>query len=726
MFNFSDNYYERKCYLQREQVPTQSVMKKKMSPALANVYFKSMRPKLKVLAGLEPPMKGGGSDWFAPPSELLKGRVVLKPMKKEFLTKLGYNGIDFFGEKLVAHYKKCLEEEKKQALLDSDTNWKRRIEAACRQQWEDTSKESASYNTNQIRHAFHEFTYLYSTSINKIESLLYDAAIEEIKRIKDETHKNMTMRLEKLVKVQATELYDIYSEKLAKEKARLKALFIEKLEQSRSAMGVQLHDINVEKHLAIEKLRNYLECQNLACRVYVALKEKEVCEKEMQHSKRQHEKKVKLLKEEIAMKDFEILLANEKESKREAFNKIWQKKICEVIKKLQIFIAYCLHSLPDHAEFFVNMEKLMMLQLNEAMENPSAESVFVVEDDQFHTPVPRPHPFFLFCDKGYKPTLDQDLCPKHCSSSASQLPVIVVNKRCIYAACDNFEIFTDKIKQYIHGKRGDDKDFIDDHDSTFDVPVKFTQSTQLAELKLKSSLMQVLQKEHPNLRNLETECLLCKVPHCFCDRVEAKGVPTETHYTGTEKEPSSHSIPSGIKIESRAVELRHDRQPKWESYLDYIEPRKCKCPKTAKKNLREHLPAYMRNTSIFESSELPLYERCSLTTLKHLVKKRQGKRTPQKPIQVESKTRDICTQYSDHEFDLLCTCISDDEVDRLYRELFKELKTGSFQIVDGSFPAVNIDETSSNFATDRAYSLRNLLATSPDLEEIFRKKDCYF
>lgn len=722
MFRLSDNFYQRKCYLKQNEVPTQSVMKNKMSPPLANVYFKSMIPKLKVLAGLEPPMRGGGSDWYVPPEDLLQGRAAMRPERNEYLKKLGFNGISYFGEKIVALHHKSMDEEKEKALLESDQTWKDNIETSCRQQWEDTSKESAKKNTEKIQSAFQEFTTLYTTSITKIETLMFEATVEEIKRIREEAFQKMTVRYQTYLKQQATMLYDRYTEKLNAEKARLKAKFIENLALTRTNIGAQLHDINVEKHVAIEKLRNLLECQNLACQVYVALKEREVCEKEMELSKHEHQKKAKALKETIAMKDFEIRLAKEKERKRQEFNQIWQKKVCEVVKKFQMFVSYCLNSLPDHADFFLNMEKLMMLQLDSALENPCAESIFITDEDLFHTPIPRPHPFFLFCDKGYKPHLKQDLCPKHCTSSASQLPVVVVNKRCIYAACDNFEKFSDKIKQYIHGHRGDDKDFIDDHDYACNIPVTYTQSQQILELKLESSIMQILQKEHPNLKELQTECCICKIPYCFCSRLQATKMPSDVTVEPV-KEDSIHSIPSGNKLETRKSELVLEREPKIESYIDFVETKKCKCARTAKKNLREHLPAYMRKMSIFEDPALPHYEPCSVATLKSLVRKAQRKRTPPIPVIVPSRTKEVATQYSDQEFDILCTCFSMDEIERLFKDIFVANKPiDDLQLSSSS----DLHKEASSFATERALSLRQLLAGSPNLEEIFKKPDCDF
>ncbi|XP_060805720.1 uncharacterized protein LOC132902882 [Amyelois transitella] len=735
MSKLSDEYYERNCFLKTETVPTQSVMKKRMTPALAKVYFNSMRPKLKVLAGLAPPMKGGGNDWFIPPEELLKGRVVMKPMKKEFLSKLGFDGIAHFGEKIVADHNRRMAEYKKKKLQESDEYWKNTIDAKCRQEKEECEMNAARENTKKIELAFHQYCFMYSTSLTKLEDLLFTAAIRDIKRVKAEALQYMRTRYETMLKQQATTLYDYYTERLMNEKDRLKSEFIRNLEEARTNLGHQIHDINVEKHLAIEKLRNLLECQNLACQVYVALKEREVCAKEIQELKQIHTKETRRLKEQMAVKDFEIQLAREKEQKRLEFQNIWYKKICEVVKKFQLFVSYSLKELPEYADFFINTEKLLLMQFNEIVESPvECGNIFECEkQSSFHTPIPQPHPYFLFCDKSYKPNIDQNLCPKHCTSSASQLPVIVVNKRCIYAACDTFEMFTDKVIRYMHGKRGDDSDFADYRDYRYSVPVKCTQSDQIHELKLESSLLQLLQNEWTNVRKLSLECCKCKIPYCFCSRLDASPLPNNPE-PSTVSSQTLKSLPSGNKIVLRSVELEHERQPKWESFMEYVKSKKCKCSKMAKKHLQEHLPPYMRQMSIYEAPDLPNYEICDLDTLRKLVKRAQGKRTPPpEPEKPEPRTRDVETQYSDLNLEYLCTCLSDEEADNFLQTFIRESKLFDSnltktrcKVVSASLTPSYLGQETPSFATRRAYSLKDLLDESPKLEEIFRKKDCKF
>lgn len=727
--NLSENYHLRKCYLKTDTVPTMTMMKKKMSEKLAAVYFKTMTPQEKVIAGLEPSLKGGGGDWFVPPQELLIGRNVLKPTTKDVLSKLNHKGIDILGSHQFKKHRKLLEREREELMLDCDINHRTDVQLISSAIAESTAQEAEKKNTERMIEAFGYFTQLYRESLGKFELLFHEAAIAEIQRTRESTIRYMEKHFADALKTQATDLYNQYAERLEGAKTELKNQFINTLEIMRTAMGDNLHDLNLDKHLAIENLRKYLECQKLACQVYVALKERDKCAQETKAANRKHKKEVRELDEKLALVDFELYLARNKEKKRKEIVTIWQKKICHVIKKFQVFVSYCLSTLPDHAEFFINMEKLMLIQLSHVLEKPTAESIIEIEEEKFHTPIPIPQPFYLFCDRGVKTDVDEKLCPKRAASSASQMPVIVINKRCMYAACDNFEEFNTKIKQYIHGARGDDADFEDNAIYPLYVPVKYTSSTQLLDLKLESSLLQVLQQELPNIRSLPVKPdfhdFSCLCAPCYIPYIDGRESPLQTL-------SSKDSAKKPVRI-SRSVELIHERQPKWESYFNYVEAKKCMCTKKAMKHLSANLPPYMQKTSKYDQAEIPKYEMCSVAELKMLVKAARNESTPPPSVAPgPSKTKNVGTQFEDIELAILCSCFNDIEIDKIFSELtinptgaVSPISTNDeFKVVDST--SSYLDKRESSFITDRILSLRNIVEDMPDLTEIFNKKDCSF
>lgn len=664
----SQIYRLRKCFLERDQTPTQSLMKKHMSPALAKVYFKSMSPKLKVYAGLEPPLIGGGTSWYIPPQDLLQQRVILKPFKQEYMSKLTYLGVDTFGMEIMAAYRKSMEEERDKILLQSSLDWKQQLEEFSRFHKLACANKAATVHRVFIRNALREFRCLYSTSITKVEGILLNASFETIEKSREEIIQKMQAKYEVLLREQAGYINELYSKKLARKKARLKKKFRHELETKSKVIKENLHDLNIEKHVAIEKLRKHLECQTMASQVYVTLLERQECSKQIELIKRKHNKKTKILESEVAYKGFQIRYAQEKEKKQLEYEAMWKAKVAQVLKSFQRLISYCLHLLPEHAEFFINIEKLMLLQLEDALVCPCVPSIIIKDVESVHNPTPRPHPFYLLGDKNNKPNINQNLCPKHCTSSSSQLPVIVINKRCIYSACDNFEQLADKLKDFGYDRFCDD--IQDNYDYRHQLPVKYTLSQQLLELQLESSLFQLLQQEIENARDVSIECAECNKPFCFCSLSSLKStdLPIQAEYDPATKEGVAEPPLTTKPIQPEKLTLTDEdkvkfgREPKIQSYARFIKSKKCDCTKVAKKHLLENLPVYMRTKSIYDAPELLSYEVCTLVQLKNLVSTALGT-MPKRQVKSTELNKEMGTQTSDYEFESLCICFSDDSIE---------------------------------------------------------------
>lgn len=75
-------------------VPTQTEVKYRMGENLANVLFDSILPALKPYLGVCPPLKGPGDDLWLSPSDLLIGKVKLKPpLTSKHIKALTHEGI---------------------------------------------------------------------------------------------------------------------------------------------------------------------------------------------------------------------------------------------------------------------------------------------------------------------------------------------------------------------------------------------------------------------------------------------------------------------------------------------------------------------------------------------------------------------------------------------------------------------------------------------------------
>lgn len=658
----TENRLSRECYLKGNTVPTISVIQKNMKPALADVYFKSMNQQLKIISGLEPPLKGGGSCWYIPPNDLLQGRAVLKPLNAEYLKQLNWRGIDEISMKKILGYRKRMVSETEQALHDNDEQWKNIVTTECEVHSRNCSLKESEAVSKYIVNAFSTFDILYRTSLTKLGAILADAAIKKVKEARSKAQYDMQVKYEDLLQKQSVYLTNKYTKKLSEEKEKIKVNFVQDLEKTRASCYEKLHDINLEKYVAVEKLRHFLESQKRGCQIYVAMKERQEHLKEIYSSKHEHIKKSKTLTKKMQTKDLHIHHAGQKETKQAEFIRIWQKKVCRVVKNFQMFILYCLKTMPEQADFFINMEKLMLIQLNESLQDPGVENIFETDYPRFHAPEPNPHPFYIFCENNNKPRVRKELCPKHCTSSASQFPVIVINKQCIYTNCDNSKQFTDTIKANVNDTIPSDASSEDDN-CDFAIPVKYSSSQQLQELKLESSLMQVLEQEIANIQNVKFVCPVCKIPHCSeCNR-SVPYSPTNSQSQTQSESLASLESPSSISL-TKQEELAYTRGSKVESYMKYVQSNKCYCSKLAKKHLLEQLPAYMRKMSNYDTLELLSYKPCSALEFKTLVQLENGNKY-RRPKLTEPKTKEVACQYTDLEYKYLCYCFSNNDAENI-------------------------------------------------------------
>lgn len=90
----SDSYYRRKELMEKLEVPMMSEITEVLSEPLANVLFEQCPETLKPDLGVSPKLKGCDGELWISPSDLLIGKVVLKPpVTRRYLRALTHEGI---------------------------------------------------------------------------------------------------------------------------------------------------------------------------------------------------------------------------------------------------------------------------------------------------------------------------------------------------------------------------------------------------------------------------------------------------------------------------------------------------------------------------------------------------------------------------------------------------------------------------------------------------------
>lgn len=117
----SESYYRRKELLQANQIPTMSEVREELGNALAPVFFEQCPEALKEQIGLTPPLEGPGDVLWTSPSDLLIGKVVLKPPYTDrHIKALTHQGILDLGVDIERKFFNEMEDEKERALREQE------------------------------------------------------------------------------------------------------------------------------------------------------------------------------------------------------------------------------------------------------------------------------------------------------------------------------------------------------------------------------------------------------------------------------------------------------------------------------------------------------------------------------------------------------------------------------------------------------------------------------
>lgn len=117
----------------------------------------------------------------------------------------------------------------------------------------------------------------------------------------------------------------------------------------------------------MEQLRHCLECKNLANLMYVLCMERRKCGIERSVLEYKHKVSVDELNKTIQNQEEEIERLTEETEQKDKQLEIREKCLLEILKQFQKFINYALRATPTQAEFLLNVRKMMLFEITQAI-----------------------------------------------------------------------------------------------------------------------------------------------------------------------------------------------------------------------------------------------------------------------------------------------------------------------------------------------------------------------
>lgn len=400
----------------------------------------------------------GGDDWQSP-SDMLIGIIELKPPFTSKITRgKTHEGILAIGNGVLEKERAKFLRKLTGLLSDNDHGWSRvltserkLVERKVKHIYDKIFEQKSNIMTKEIS----EF---YEKTLQELE----DHLRSELKQLLISAHANIISDLNLEIKEKLAKERVVVEDALKKRyisennniKKYYKLLLDNELHRSSRLINQALH----ERNDALAAFYRQVEAENITSTMYVMCTERKKCRVkqfilENFQTADIAEKMQKIKERQQVLDDYK-----KKEVPITQINRDWEGKIKKILQLFLKFISYSLKLLPEQTTFLLDLEKMIVLQMNEIQKHPQKCSSILMEDValenilKFEEPKPEQTvceggPFFIMGD------LNDPTPPRYGSRetlpSDVDLPFFRVNRQFMYAKCHNFE----EIKDFLESQR---------------------------------------------------------------------------------------------------------------------------------------------------------------------------------------------------------------------------------------------------------------------------------
>lgn len=400
-----------------------------------------------------------GEQWRSPSDVLLEDWVALKPPFTSRITRgTAHEGILKIGEGVIEVEHNKFLQYVASLLAESDSAWAH------------IQNQEKINIINKLKHMYEKIFLIKSQTMQCEVSKFFEDSLQEMEdHLKDEVktvitsahckifndlNKEIRKKLKKEKRVLKKILQQKYDEEVNKIKHYYKLLLHNEKYRSNRMIIQGLGDRND----ALKAFYKMMEAENNTSTMYVMCIERKKCRIKKFFVENFHSKEVKENLKKIEEK--QQILDDFKERKKTMLdlNKEWEEKVKKILCLFLKFISFSLKLLPEQTTFLLDLEKLVVLQLNEIQKNPKiAPSILVNEEDitnlfKFHEKIDEQQ----ICEGGPF-VIEGDLTPSIPTPYGSQetipsrvdFPSFRVQRQFIYAKCQKLE----EVRKFLESQR---------------------------------------------------------------------------------------------------------------------------------------------------------------------------------------------------------------------------------------------------------------------------------
>ncbi|XP_053600021.1 uncharacterized protein LOC128669304 [Plodia interpunctella] len=446
--------------------------------------------------------KYANDELWKSPSDLLIGILELLPPFTSKITRgITHQGILGIGDDVLQAEQAKFYARVKQLVYDNNAAWEFILDYEKKKINDRVKKIYDKIFSIKSKIMIDECYAFYENSLKELEEHLKS----EIKPVLISTHSNIISDLNPKIRFQLEREKNILETILKKryqcEVDKITLYYQLLLKNEKNRINKFINQALHERNDALQAFVRQVDQENITSTMYVMCTERKKCRMNKfildNYQTAEISEKLKIIKDKQAIiDDFKS-----KDVKICCINKDWEEKIRKVLQLFLKFISFSLKLLPEQTTFLLDLERMVVLQLNELQKLPPKAPTILVEENIFK--FEKVEPSQVPCDK--EPFVivgdTADSIPTSYGSTETipshvDLHYVRLDRQFIYAKCHKFE----EVKAFLKSKTCEcraprEKDENAFEEKPFQPPFdaqNTTKTTEPSELSSESSFQRIL------------------------------------------------------------------------------------------------------------------------------------------------------------------------------------------------------------------------------------------
>ncbi|KAJ8724969.1 hypothetical protein PYW07_015927 [Mythimna separata] len=396
-------------------------------------------------------------EWISP-SDLLIGIVDLKPPFTSKITRgTTHQGILNIGDAILDRERAKFLKFMNGKIKENDAAWNYIME---HEKSTTAKKVKSIYHdilTKKSKILLKEMDKFFEKNLQELE----DHLRSEVQTVLTSAHANivsdLNFQIKENLKKEKITLEGVLQKKYDSEVKKINHYYKLLLDNEKNRNNKLINKAIYERNDALKAFYKQLEAENITSTMYIMSTERKKCRirKFILESIQSTEIAEKLQKIKERQNIIDELKAREKQITD--INREWEDKIKKILHLFLKFVSFSLKLLPEQATFLLDLEKMVVLQLNEMQKSPSqSNSILIDEDDQNLFSLEMPSPDESVCDKEpfvIEGDLSDPVPPTYGSRETlpldADLPYVRLQRKFIYAKCGKM----DEVRAFLESQK---------------------------------------------------------------------------------------------------------------------------------------------------------------------------------------------------------------------------------------------------------------------------------